>query len=251
MILNSTVEGIFGIDTNGCFTFCNASALLLQSAQRLKKCLKDDDTVGRLGGDEFIVLLGELNRQLDAGRVAESILKAFRAPFQIGGHELLLTASIGIAIFPDDCKQITELLRLADIAMYESKQSGRNTYQFFTAELNTGILRRLEVEEQLHHALIKSEFYLTYQPIVDIAGVEVLLRWHNEQLGLVSPEEFIPIAENTGLINVIGDYVLCESVAQKAKWQKQFRRQLKLSVNVSPRQFHNQGLCQKIIPLIA
>jgi len=229
--------------------------LLVESAHRLKACLREADTVGRLGGDEFIVLLADLTKQFDAGRVAENILETFRNPFKIGGHELLLTASIGIATFPNDSDRFTELLRLADIAMYESKQSGRNNYQFFTEALNTGILRRLEVEEQLHHALIRSEFYLVYQPIVniqsmDIAGAEVLLRWNNELLGAVSPEEFIPIAEHTGLINIIGDYVLCESIAQMAKWQETYQREFKLSVNVSPRQLHNQGLFGEITSLL-
>lgn len=229
--------------------------LLVESAHRLSDCLRSEDTGGRLGGDEFIVLLSNLKEKMDAQLVAEKILEAFRRPFKIVGHELLLTTSIGIAIYPSDTEDITELLRNADIAMYESKQSGRNTYQFFTEEFNTGIQRRLEVEEQLHHALDRDEFYLVYQPIVDIqtmdiTGAEVLLRWYNQQLGMVFPDEFIPITEQTGLIVAIGDYILDEAIAQTTRWQKKYSKDFKISVNVSPRQLHNKGLFTQIVSVL-
>ncbi len=229
--------------------------LLVESAQRLSACLRDEDTVGRLGGDEFIVLLANLNKELDARPVAETILETFRHPFKIEGHEVILTTSIGIAVYPRDSERSAELLRNADIAMYESKQSGRNTYHFFTQELNTGIQRRLEMEEQLHHALARREFYLVYQPVVDIqtmdiTGAEVLLRWNSERLGAVGPDEFIPITEQTGLITGIGDYVLRESIAQTARWQKKYQRDFKVSVNVSPLQLHDQNLFADVNSLL-
>lgn len=229
--------------------------LLIESAQRLKNCRRSEDMVGRLGGDEFIVLLVNLKEQLDARLVAEKILEAFRNPFKIEGHELMLTTSIGISIYPSDTENSTELLRNADIAMYESKQSGRNTYRFFTEEFNAGIQRRLELEEQLHHALDRNEFFLVYQPIVDIktmdiVGAEVLLRWNNQRLGMIFPDEFIPVTEQTGLIVDIGDYILNEAISQTGMWQKTYDRDFKISVNVSPRQLHNQGLFSKIISLL-
>ena len=225
---------------------------LIEAAIRLKNALREQDTVGRLGGDEFIVLLSDLKQQLDIRFVAENILEVFRNPFNIDGHELILTASIGIACYPDDSQYAIELLRNADIAMYESKQDGRNTYHFFSEELNTGIQRRLEIEEQLHHALEKDEFVLAYQPIVDIqtmevSGAEVLIRWQNSKLGLVAPDEFIPITEQTGIITKIGQFILHKAIAQTGLWQKSYQKELKISVNVSPRQLHEQSLLDNIL----
>ena len=224
---------------------------LIEAAIRLKNALREQDTVGRLGGDEFIVLLSNLKQQLDIRFVAENILEVFRDPFNIDGHELILTASIGIACYPDDSQYAVELLRNADIAMYESKQAGRNTYHFFSEELNTGIQRRLEIEEQLHHALEKDEFVLVYQPIVDIqtmevSGAEVLIRWQNSKLGQITPDEFIPITEQTGIITKIGQFILNKAIAQTGLWQKSYQKELKISVNVSPRQLHEQSLLDDI-----
>lgn len=226
--------------------------LLIEAARRLESSVRDQDTVGRLGGDEFIVLLGNLNSSTNAQPVAENILAAFRKPFQMNEHELVLTTSIGIAIYPNDGDKAQNLLRNADIAMYESKHSGRNTYHFFTEELNAGIQRRLKVEEQLHHALNRNELFLVYQPILElnsltIVGAEALLRWNNNKLGMVGPDEFIPIAEQTGLISSIGDFVLRESISQLACWQKKHTAAFTLSVNASPRQFHTDELFNNTI----
>lgn len=225
--------------------------VLVESALRLKNCLRAQDTIGRLGGDEFIVLLSDLKQRIDIRFVVENILDVFRIPFIIEGHEIILTASIGIACYPNDSQLGVELLRNADIAMYQSKESGRNTYHFFSQELNTGIQRRLEVEEQLHYALKKDEFTLAYQPIIDIqnmelSGAEVLIRWNNSKLGSITPDEFIPITEQTGIITEIGKFILHQSIAQIAKWQKLYDKELKISVNVSPRQLHDPSILDDI-----
>lgn len=221
--------------------------LLVQAAERLGDVLRDSDTIGRLGGDEFIVLLGGLEDAADARPVAESLLDRFRDAFRLDERELVLTASLGIAIYPEDGDSPTELLRNADTAMYHSKEQGRNTYSYFTEAMNIGVSRRLALEEQLHGALGRGEFRLCYQPVVDIKkrcliGVEALLRWNNPALGDVSPEEFIPIAEQTGLIVPIGQYVLTEALGRLDNWQKGRQQGLKMAVNLSPSQFRDPNL---------
>lgn len=221
--------------------------LLLEAGKRLSKVVRTGDTIGRLGGDEFIVLLGGLREGANAGLVAESLLNEFRIPFKIEGRELMLTASIGIAIYPPDGKNCSELLRNADSAMYHSKKLGRNTYSYYGEAMNREVSRRLELEEQIHSALVRGEFSLAYQPLIDInsgriIGVEALLRWSNPALGNISPVEFIPIAEQTGLIVPIGQYVLLESLALVKRIQQKFDPGFQVSVNLSPRQFQDPTL---------
>ncbi len=221
--------------------------LLMQAADRLREVLRGEDTVGRLGGDEFIVLLGGLTDAEDAQPVAENLLSRFREPFLQDGREMVLTASIGIAFFPDDGDSAAELLRNADIAMYQSKERGRDICQYFTKTMNQGIARRLALEEQLRGALAGGEFHLCYQPVIDIAsravvGAEALLRWHNAALGEVFPAEFIPVAEQTGLILDIGRYVLTEAIGKTVEWQRHGKTAFSIAVNVSPRQFRDPGL---------
>jgi len=221
--------------------------LLKEAALRLKESVRLGDTVGRLGGDEFIVILGGLSEAADARSVAESLLARFRDSFKIDNRELILTASIGISIYPDDGDNPSELLRNADSAMYHSKGQGRNTYSFFTEEMNQGVARRLLLEEQMHGALSRGEFYLCYQPQVDlvsrrILSVEALVRWHNPVLGSVSPMEFIPVAEHTGQIVPIGQYVLTEALATAAEWQRLLGHAITIAVNLSPRQFRDPNL---------
>lgn len=221
--------------------------VLIEAAGRLRATVRDDDTVGRLGGDEFIVLVGGLDAPDDALTIAETVLDRFRHSFCLGGRELLLTASIGIAMFPDDGDTPATLLRHADTAMYHSKEQGRNTCHFFTGAMNLGIARRLQVEEQLHSALARRELSLCFQPLVDVAhrriiGVEALLRWNNSALGSVTPDEFIPIAEHTDLIIDIGKYVLTEAIAQVARWRGTSTPDFKVAVNLSPRQFRDTDL---------
>jgi diguanylate cyclase (GGDEF)-like protein/PAS domain S-box-containing protein len=225
--------------------------LLIETAQRLNKRVRGGDTVGRLGGDEFIILLGHIAEADDASLVAENILDGLREPFNIDNRELMLTASIGIAIYPYDGETQSDLLRNADSAMYHSKERGRNTFSFFTEEMNYGVSRRLLLEEQMRGALERGEFYLCYQPKIDvdsnkIIGAEALLRWRNPALGEVLPTEFIPIAEQTGVIVPIGQFVLKQSLGWAAEWQRQQEAPFVVAVNLSPRQFRDPKLLSSI-----
>ena len=221
--------------------------LLIEAAGRLHHSVRSGDTVGRLGGDEFIILLGGLKDAADAQPVAENLLNGFRNAFNIERRELILTVSIGIAVYPDDGDCASVLLRNADSAMYHSKDQGRNTYTYFTDSMNEGVSRRLILEEQMHGALDRGEFSLCYQPQIDVGsgqinGAEALLRWHNPALGEVSPGEFIPIAEQTGLIISMGQFVMTEALRMAANWQQRREQPLIMAVNLSPRQFRDPGL---------
>jgi len=225
--------------------------LLAEAADRLQKTVRSGDTVGRLGGDEFIVLLGELADITDAQPIVEKLLNHLRKAFRIEGRELILSASVGIAVYPDDGLNPLELLRNADSAMYHSKALGRNTYSYFTEAMNKAVSRRVLLEEQMHGALGRGEFRLEYQPQVDvitkkIVGVEALLRWHNPVLDNVSPEEFIPIAEHTGLIVSIGQFVLKEALKMTASWHLEGKHPFTMAVNLSPRQFRDPHLVEFI-----
>lgn len=221
--------------------------LLVESAMRLSKIVRKEDTIGRLGGDEFILLLRGLTDEKNALSIVEHLLECFRNPFNIDGRELILTLSIGIAMFPENGKDTSELLRNADTAMYKAKSRGRNTYSFFTKEMNVNMLRRLEIEEQMLGALERGEFEVYYQPQIDvlnkkIIGAEALLRWENPALGNVTPTEFIPIAEHTGLIVPIGQFVLKQALYFLSTWQKNEKIPLRIAVNLSPRQFRDTEL---------
>jgi diguanylate cyclase (GGDEF)-like protein/PAS domain S-box-containing protein len=221
--------------------------LLVEVAERLSNMLRAEDTVGRLGGDEFIVLLGGLTDAVGVQHIADSLLNRFRDAFTIDGRELMLTISIGIAIFPEDGNSVSDLLRNADSAMYHSKELGRNTYSYFTDAMNRDVSRQLAIEEQLHGALDRGEFNICYQPQVDInsrkiIGTEALLRWCNPALGNVSPLEFIPIAEQTGLIVPLGRFVLNEALDVTACWQKEYNPKMRVAINLSPRQFRDPDL---------
>ncbi|MCF6282982.1 MAG: EAL domain-containing protein [Candidatus Polarisedimenticolaceae bacterium] len=229
--------------------------ILIGAAERLRHVIRDGDTVGRLGGDEFIVLLGGLSDISGIRPVVKGLIDHFRSPFQIDNRELILTVSIGIALYPNDGDTPSDLLRNADSAMYHSKALGRNTYSYFTDSMNQGAARRLALEEQMHGALDRGEFRLCYQPQIDVAsramvGVEALIRWHNAVLGEVSPEEFIPIAEHSGLIVPIGQFVLTEALAMAAQWQKISNPSFSVAFNVSPHQFRDASLVPFIAGLI-
>ncbi|MEJ2404164.1 MAG: EAL domain-containing protein [Candidatus Thiodiazotropha sp.] len=224
--------------------------LLVQAAIRLRDSLRMGDTVGRLGGDEFIILLGGLQEAMEARPIITGLLEEFREPFRVGKQELIVTASIGVSIFPNDGDNPSELLRNADSAMYHSKEQGRNTYAFFTDAMNREVSRQLALEQQLHGALNRGEFRIQYQPMINIAdkaviGAEALLRWNNPALGEIAPDEFIPIAERTGLIVPIGRLVTEEALSQLRKWQNR-QPDFKIAINLSPRQFRDPGLVQFI-----
>jgi diguanylate cyclase (GGDEF)-like protein len=225
--------------------------LLIESARRFTEVIRPVDSVGRLGGDEFILLLDAMPNATDADRVAEEVLEIFKKPFSIDGRELTLSASIGISIFPEDGDNQAELLQKADSAMYHSKEKGRNTYSYFTAEMNEHVARRLSIEEQMYTALSRDEFSVFYQPKIrlsdgKIVGAEALLRWHNSELGQVEPDEFIPISEQTGFINPLGDFVLEQAVSDISRLNELYDANLHVAINVSPRQFRQNGLIDNI-----
>ncbi|MFI0414497.1 MAG: EAL domain-containing protein [Candidatus Thiodiazotropha sp.] len=229
--------------------------LLVQAAGRLKTAVRDGDSVCRLGGDEFVVLLRNLAELADARKVAHNLISQFRYPFNLDERELVVTTSIGIAIYPSDGATPTELLRNADTAMYHSKEQGRNTFNFFTNEMNLNVSRMLEVEEQLHGAQERHEFSVVYQPVVElqsnrVVAAEALLRWNNPVLGTVSPDEFIPIAEQTGVIIDIGRYVLQQAVENALRWREMLDHEFKIAINLSPRQFRDTTLVDDIKDLL-
>ncbi len=229
--------------------------VLTEAAKRLQDSIRDSDTVGRLGGDEFIVLVNELAHINDAGHVAEKLLDSFYSPFSYRDRELILSVSIGISIYPDDGDNASELLRKADSAMYHSKREGRKTYSYFTDAMNQDITRRLLLEEQMHGAIERNEFHLCYQQKIDIKtrriiGVEALLRWSNEKLGEVSSSEFIPLAEHTGQIVPIGEFVLREALNKTAEWQKESNQPFSIAINLSPNQFRDFNLVATIENII-
>ena len=229
--------------------------LLVQAAERLKSAVREGDSVCRLGGDEFVVLLRNLAEQTDARTVASNLISQFRYPFSLDERELVVTTSIGIAVYPSDGANPTELLRNADTAMYHSKEHGRNVFNFFTNEMNLNVSRSLEVEEQLHGAQERQEFSVVYQPVIDlqskqVVAAEALLRWNNPALGMVSPDEFIPIAEQTGGILGIGRYVLQQAVINALSWGETLDYEFKIAVNLSPRQLRDATLVDFILDLL-
>ncbi len=221
--------------------------LLTEAANRLRHVVRAVDTVGRLGGDEFIIILSGLNNVKEAHPIVENLLNQFREIFIINKREMMLTASIGVALFPNDATNSSELLRNADSAMYDAKARGRNTYSYYTSYMNQCAQRRIAIEEQFNGALKRKEFSVYFQPKVDIKtlkimGAEALLRWKNPALGHISPDEFISIAEQTGHILAIGKFVLQQALAQTALWQKLYNCDFQIAVNLSPRQFRDPQL---------
>ena len=212
---------------------------LLQSvAQRLVASVRNSDTVSRQGGDEFVILLSEVRHAQDAAVAAEKVRVALTAPHYIDQHDLHLTASIGIVIYPDDGMEGKTLLTNADFAMYHAKESGRNNYQFFRPDMNVSAIERQSLEEGLRHAVARKEFVLHYQPQMDldtraIIGVEALIRWHHPQRGLVGPAQFIPVAEECGFIVPFGRWVLREACRQGRAWQDAGLPPMRIAVNIS------------------
>jgi diguanylate cyclase (GGDEF)-like protein len=229
--------------------------LLQQVAARLKDCVRDSDTVARLGGDEFVVLLPELTDEKDVSIVAQKILAAAARPFTLIGQEFRVTASIGISTYPQDGQDEQTLTKNADIAMYQAKAEGKNNFQFYSEELNANSLERLTLESSLRHALERNEFRLHYQAKRDIAsgkitGMEALLRWEHPDLGTVAPMQFIPIAEETGLIILIGKWVLKTVCLQSIAWQKQGLPALSIAVNLTARQFRDEHLLTDVTSIL-
>ncbi len=230
--------------------------LIKAVAERLKKHLRGTDTVARLGGDEFTVLLQDVNGIDGATKVAENIFSIFKEPFNIKGHELFLTASIGISVYPDDGTDAETLLKNADIAMYLAKDEGRNAYRFYTTALNARTIERLELENRLRKAIERDELLLHYQPQIDIktgevTGIEALVRWHEPECGIThQPADFIPIAEETGLIVPIGDWVLRKACEENRKWQDKGLKPVRIAVNLSLRQFRQKDFVKTVARII-
>ena len=230
--------------------------LLQAVAQRLRRCIRRGDTIARLGGDEFTVVLADMAQAEDAARVAQKIITAFAAPFDLHDREMFVTASVGVTLFPDDGRDAEVLLKNADIAMYRAKERGRNNYQPYSPDMNKRALQRLSLETSLRRALERNELVLHYQPQIDlragtVSGVEALLRWQHPTLGLVPPSDFIPVAEDTGLIVPIGDWVLHTALTQAKQWRRAGFRNVRMSVNVSGRQLQQRNLSARAIEAVA
>jgi diguanylate cyclase (GGDEF)-like protein len=230
--------------------------LLIVVARRLQSCLRASDTVARMGGDEFMVLLDELRGAEDADLVAEKIIRAMAMPVAIGIHTVCQTVSIGISVYPDGGTTAESLFTNADTAMYQAKAAGRNGRQIFSPELALAASRRKELEEGLSHALALNEFELVYQPQISIgtgkvSGVEALLRWRSGKLGLVMPAEFISLAEDNGMIVPIGEWILRTACHQGRQMQQTLDRPLAIAVNISPRQFQQNDLPLTIGKILA
>lgn len=224
----------------------SGDALLQEVAARLKGCAREQDTVARVGGDEFVMLLTSVAQASDAAVAAQRVLDAITSEFSVHGNLLKVTCSVGISMFPAHGLDSDALVKNADAAMYCAKQKGPNNIQFFTKDMNDQMVERLTLESGLRLALDRQELFLVYQPQMDIAtgaivGVEALLRWQHPELGLVPPGDFIRIAENTGLIVPIGEWVLKTACAQARKWQDEGLRQVQIAVNVSAVQFRQEG----------
>ncbi|MDQ1315906.1 MAG: hypothetical protein QG662_2015, partial [Pseudomonadota bacterium] len=230
-------------------------ALLTQVAARLTGNVRAGDTVARQGGDEFVLLLSEIRDAADVPVVTQKILRAMSAPFDINGRELRVTCSIGIASYPKDGEDQQTLLKNADAAMYRAKELGRNNAQYYAAEMNVRAMERLVLENGLHHALERDEFLLHYQPQVDlrsgeIVGMEALVRWLHPELGLVSPATFIPVAEDSGLIVALGEWVLRVACAQNKAWQLAGLKPISVAVNLSARQFRQPDLVENVAAIL-
>ncbi|HYQ38987.1 MAG TPA: EAL domain-containing protein, partial [Pseudomonas sp.] len=226
--------------------------LLVLIAGRLCQRIRAEDMFARLGGDEFLLVLESIHHPEEAASVAQDLIDLLQQPFRVGsGHELFIGASIGISLFPDDGQEMAELIRCADVAMYQSKESGRNSYHFHTEELTRAAENRQALESRLHRAISGQEFVLHYQPQVDAAsgrllGFEALVRWQPESGEPVSPAVFIPLLEETGLILSLGEWVLQEACRQVVRWQTQGLPVGPVSVNLSPRQFQHQDVVELV-----
>jgi len=218
-------------------------------------CVRITDTVCRQGGDEFVILLAEIERLQDAALIAEKLITAFTVPHLVSGHELHVTLSIGISVYPDDSLNAESVMQNADTAMYHAKACGRNNYQFFTADMNANAVRRLSVENSLRRALKHGEFKLHYQPQIDISsgemtGCEALIRWLDPEFGMIYPVHFVSIAEECGLIVPIGRWVMREACRQVKAWLDSGLDAVPVSVNISAVEFRHKNFLEGVSQIL-
>ncbi|MBT9613601.1 MAG: PAS domain S-box protein [Burkholderiales bacterium] len=243
-----TINDTLGHDTG--------DLLLQQLAARFSACVREGDTVARFGGDEFVILLDDVANEGDIRSLATKVLGALAPTFEIAQQRLYITASIGVSLYPNDGEDASTLLKHADVAMYRAKELGKNTYQFYSADMSARAFERLTLESSLRHALERGELRLFYQPVIDlrngsICSVEALLRWQHPDFGLVLPNDFIAVLEDTSLIVPAGEWVLATACAQLDAWHQQGWPALRLAVNLSPRQFQGGDLMRVLQPALA
>jgi len=230
----------------------NVGDILIQRvAARMNESVRDSDTVARLGGDEFMILSPGLRSERAAAALAQKLLKQFGQKIAINGHEIIASASIGIAVYPKDGSSGDELFRNADTAMYRAKDMGRNGFQFYSAEMNNRMRERLYMEQALRDAVSRKELSLWFQPKLDLAtgqihSAEALIRWHHPETGMIAPGDFIPVAEETGLILPIGAWVIEEATRQIAHWRSQAQKTIRVAINISAYQFSHQRLAEQV-----
>lgn len=220
--------------------------MLTHIAQRIQDVLREGDTVARLGGDEFVIIIESLTHVDDAALIAKKVIDSITRPLEIEGYELFPGTSLGISIYPDDGRQVSDLLKYADMAMYSAKAAGRNSFHFYSNELDHKAQRHMKIEQKLHHALENKEFYLVYQPLISvetnrIVGLEALLRWMQPPDGYHAPSDFIPVLEESGLIHEVGEWVIRTAALQLKFWQLEGLPRLRLSLNISSKQFQRPG----------
>jgi len=221
--------------------------LLKAAAERLNSCIRESDSVARLGGDEFTVILSELHEPGSVERAARTILQKLAEPFSLGDEKVYVSASIGITLYPEDAVEIEDLLKNADQAMYAAKHEGRNRYHYFTASMQEAAQVRMRLVNDLRVALEGNQFEVVYQPIVELSSgiihkAEALIRWRHPTRGMINPLEFIPLAEDTGMIVSFGNWVFHEAARQAAQWRERHHPGFQISVNISPVQFRNEGI---------
>lgn len=254
---NKTLVALFVIDLdrfkniNDTLGHDAGDELLIKVANRLKKCTRDGDTISRLGGDEFTIIMEDVKIFEDAVKIVDKIFQHMKSPFDIFSREIFISPSIGISMYPLDDTEAGHLLKNADSAMYRAKESGRNSYRFYTTDMNEQLLLNLNMEAKLRRAIERQEFILHYQPKFDIntkelLGAEALIRWDSPDDGMVSPAVFIPLAEESGLIGLITDWVVEEACRQNSVWQQEGYPCIRMAINISPRQFAQDNISRRI-----
>jgi len=229
--------------------------LIQMAAKRFKELLFETDTITRIGGDEFMILLTGLENPSKALKIAEKIFQVFETPFYIEGHELFMTCSIGVSVYPNDGLDMETLLKNADTAMNRCKEKGRNSYQLYSPKMNDKFMFRLKLENNLRHALEDNQLKLHYQPQIDAKtgkpiAIEALLRWHHPDLGLIQPNDFIPIAEESGLMVQMGEWVIQTACRQLVKWEEIGFEKIKMAVNLSAIQIKSSDFVQRVVQIM-